>query len=235
MVAKWMARAFLCYCSAALVGNLLWLRVCWGLPVLCPSSWWSVLTWLTKHARWRDHSWGERTVKKVCTCNGGHCALSGTPSCFYGHFSHRSCWRSTIKQRALAGPSKDTAIKWKVPTLQVTLSFDTSHSAGNYFISSFPFLNMILFSTVAPLVLKSIPVLWQSAAFLTNWSGLLALSSWPISFPRCHSSSTLFAFQWPLCLPLYCLILCPPCMNSNSMSASAVLLWNSPRKRWNMK
>lgn len=21
----------------------------------------------------------------------GHCALSGTPSCFYGHFSHRSC------------------------------------------------------------------------------------------------------------------------------------------------
>lgn len=165
----------------------------------------------------------------------GHCALSGTPSCFYGHFSHRSCWRSTINQRALAGPSKDTAIKWKVPTLQVTLSFDTSHSAGNYFIPFFPFLNMILFSAGAPLVLKSIPVLWQSVAFLTNWSGLLALSSWPISFPCCHSSSTLFAFQWPLCLPLYCLILCPPCMNSNSMSASAVLLWNSPRKRWNMK
>lgn len=165
----------------------------------------------------------------------GHCALSGTPSCFYGHSSHRSHWRSTINQPALTGPSKDTAINWKAPTLQVTLSFDTSHAVGKYFISFFPFLNMIPFSAVAPLVLKSIPVLWQSAAFLTNWSGLLALSSWPISFPRCHSPSTLFAFQWPLCLPLYCLILCLPCMNSNSMSTSAVLLRNSPRKRWNMK
>lgn len=43
------SRFFFCYCSAALVGNLLWPRVCWGLPVLCPPSWWSMLTWLTKH------------------------------------------------------------------------------------------------------------------------------------------------------------------------------------------
>lgn len=235
MVAKWMARAFLCYCSAALVGNLLWPRVCRGLPVLCPSSWWSVLTWLTKHVRWRDHSREERTVKKVCTCNGATVHFVVHRAAFTVSSSHRSHWRSSIKQRTLAGPSKDTAINWKAPTLQVTLSFDTSHAAGNYFISFFPFLNMILFSAVAPLVLKSIPVLWQSAAFLTNWSGLLALSSWPISFPCCHSSSTLFAFQWPLCLPLYCLILWLPCMNSNSTSASAVLLRNSPRKRWNMK
>lgn len=165
----------------------------------------------------------------------GHCALS-----WYTELRLRPLFTSLTlkvhhKPARVSRPLQRHSDKLKTPTLQVTLSFDTSHAAGNYFISFFPFLNMILFSAVAPLVLKYIPFLWQSAAFLTNWSGLLALSSWPISFPCCHSSSTLFAFQWPLCLPLYCLILCLPCMNSNSMSASAVLLRNSPRKRWNMK
>lgn len=128
---------------------------------------------------------------------------------------------------------KHTPINWKALTLQASLSLDIRvvQWATILFLLSSYFWILFFLVLQQHLYWNLFPVLWQSVAFLTNWSGLLALSSWPISFPCCRSPSSLFAFQWPLCLPLYCLILCLPCMNSNSMSTSAVLLPSSPRKK----
>lgn len=125
MVAKWMARTFLCYCSAALVGNLLWLRVRWGLPVLCPSSWWSVPTWLTKHTvHWKaTHEENEAWRKCVCTlapaCTCMHTvSLSLSPSTSLTFMVHH-------KPAHIRGSlGKHTAINWKALTLQAFLNLN---------------------------------------------------------------------------------------------------------------
>lgn len=125
MVAKWMAHTFLCYCSAALVGNLLWLRVRWGLPVLCPSSWWSVPTWLTKHAvHWKaTHGENEAWRKCVCTLAAARTCmhtvpLSVSPSTSLTFMVHH-------KPAHVRGSlRKHTAINWKVLTLQAFLNLN---------------------------------------------------------------------------------------------------------------
>lgn len=66
----------------------------------------------------------------------GHCALS-----WYTELLLRSLFTSLTlkvhhKKACVSRPLQRHSDKRKTPTLQVTLGFDTSHAAGNYFISS---------------------------------------------------------------------------------------------------